>query len=167
MKRLFLLPLLCLALLLTSCEQRPKLAEINKLAPDFTLIDRKGKTWNLADLKGQVVFVNFWATWCSSCLREMPSMQNLYTSLPTETFKMLTILTNDEPAFADIMATKLKTTFPILDDPDSSTGKAYGLTGVPETYIIDKEGILREKFIGPVNWDSTNAKALVMKYISQ
>ncbi len=155
--------------LLVSCgpqAQRPDVAEVGKLAPGFTLIDRQGKTWDLDELRGQVVFVNFWATWCGPCIEEMPSMQSLYRSLQPNKFKMLAILSNDEPAFADNVAKKLAVTFPILIDPEGKIGKAYGLTGVPETYIIDKQGILREKFIGPAPWGSPGARQMIMKYMN-
>ena len=160
--------IICLTLLLlVACEQRPKMAEVGKPAPDFTLLDRKGKTWNLAELKGQVVFVNFWATWCLPCINEMPSMQKLYSSMPANRFKMLAVLYNDKPAVADAVVAKQKYTFPILTDPENRAGKAYGLTGVPETYIIDKQGVLREKFLGPVQWDSPMVRQMLLKYIAQ
>ena len=158
---------LCLSLLLVACGQRPKIAEVGKLAPDFTLVDRQGKTWTLSELTGQVVFVNFWATWCAPCREEMPSMERLYRALPTDKFKMLAILSRDEPAFADTLGAKLGVSFPILIDPDNKAGQAYGLTGVPETYIIDKQGVLREKFLGPVQWDSPAAQQKLMSYINQ
>lgn len=158
---------LCLTFFLVACGQRPKVAEIGKLAPDFTLVDRHGKTWNLSELKGQVVFVNFWATWCQSCLEEMPSMERLYRLMPTDKFKMLAILSRDEPAFADIVAAKLKVTFPVLIDPDNKAGQAYGLTGVPETYIIDTQGVLREKFMGPVQWDTPAVQQKLLNYMNQ
>lgn len=158
---------LCLAFLLVACGQRPKVAEVGKLAPDFTLEDRKGKTWNLSQLTGQVVFVNFWATWCQSCLEEMPSMERLYRVLPPDKFKMLAILNKDEPAFADKITAKLGVTFPVLTGPDNKAGHAYGLTGVPETYIIDKQGILREKFIGPVQWDTPTMQQKIRRYMDQ
>ncbi|OGR05561.1 MAG: hypothetical protein A2511_00740 [Deltaproteobacteria bacterium RIFOXYD12_FULL_50_9] len=168
MKRIsFIVICLCLTFFLVSCGQRSKKAEVGKLAPDFTLMDRKGKTWNLSELKGQVVFVNFWATWCPPCREEMPSMERLYRLLPTDKFKMLAILNGDEPAFADKIAVKLGVTFPILVDPDNKAGLAYGLTGVPETYIIDKQGVLREKFLGPVEWDSPDAQQKLMQYINE
>ncbi|MBW2602529.1 MAG: redoxin domain-containing protein, partial [Deltaproteobacteria bacterium] len=75
MKKLsYSITIICLTLLLsTACGYLENGPEVGKPAPDFTLVDRKGKTWNLAQLKGQVVFVNFWATWCLPCLTEMPS----------------------------------------------------------------------------------------------
>lgn len=158
---------LCLTIFFISCGQRPKVAEVGKLAPDFTLMDRKGKTWTLSQLEGQVVFVNFWATWCAPCREEMPSMEKLYRLMPADKFKMLAILSRDEPSFADNLAAKLGVTFPILIDPDNKAGQAYGLTGVPETYIIDKQGVLRDKFLGPVQWDTPGVQQKLMKYINQ
>ncbi|MFA7383140.1 MAG: TlpA disulfide reductase family protein [Desulfurivibrionaceae bacterium] len=159
--------MLCLVFLLASCGQRPEVAEVGKPAPDFTLVDTKGKTWKLAELKGQVVFLNFWATWCPPCRQEMPSMQAVHASMAKDKFTMLAVLSNDDPALADAMAAKIGTTFPILIDPANKAGQAYGLTGVPETYIIDKQGILREKFIGAVHWASTESLQMLNKYIDQ
>lgn len=158
---------LCLTLFFVACGQRPKVAVVGKLAPDFTLVDRQGKRWTLSQLTGQVVLVNFWATWCKPCGEEIPSMERLHRLLPADKFKMLSILSRDEPAFADKVAAKLGMTFPILVDPDNKAGAAYGLTGVPETYIIDKQGVLREKFLGPAQWDSPAAQQKLMGYINQ
>jgi len=152
-------------LLSISCGQAPKVAEVGKPAPDFTLVDTKGQTWKLSELKGKVVFVNFWATWCPPCREEMPSMQAVHSTLPSDHFMMLSILSNDKPAFADAMAEKIGFTFPILLDPDNRAASAYGLTGVPETYIIDKQGVVREKFIGAVPWNSPQAMQLLLGYI--
>lgn len=141
--------------------------EIGTPAPDFTISDTKGRTWTLSQLRGQVVFVNVWATWCPPCVKEMPSMQKLFTTLPPDRFKMLALLYNDAPAMAENLVGKLGLTFPILIDPKNMTARDYRVTGVPETFIIDKNGILREKFIGPVQWDSPEALQLVLKYINE
>ncbi|MBA3016162.1 MAG: TlpA family protein disulfide reductase [Proteobacteria bacterium] len=167
MKKVSLLLLFCLSLLVFGCGQKPKVATIGEAAPDFTLVDRKGKTWTLSELKGQVVFVNFWATWCPPCREEMPSMQKLYTMLPGDKFKMLAILNKDDPALADSFAAKLGITMPILNDQQNTIGPKYGLTGVPETFIVDKQGILREKYIGPAQWDSPGVVQMLTNYISQ
>ena len=143
------------------------MATVGEPAPDFTLVDRKGKTWTLSELKGQVVFVNFWATWCPPCREEMPAMQRLYTMLPKDKFKMLAILNKDDPAVADTFAAKHGITMPILDDQADRIGPKYGLTGLPETFIVDKKGVLRHKFIGPAQWDSPGFRQMMMKYINQ
>lgn len=168
MKKLaFLFLLFSITLFFAACEKAPEVAEIGKLAPNFSLVERNGKTWTLSDLKGQVVFVNFWATWCPPCRQEMPSMQRLFTMLPKKSFKMLTILSQDDPKRAEIFAKKLGITMPILDDQANNIGPKYGLTGVPETFIIDKKGVLREKFIGPAHWDSPGVLQMLTEYINQ
>ncbi|MBC8317659.1 MAG: TlpA family protein disulfide reductase [Desulfobulbaceae bacterium] len=160
--------LLLIIILLMGCgkDNEPAVtrAEINKPAPDFTLVDLQGKIWQLSSLRGKVVFINFWATWCPPCLEEMPSMQALNTAMANAPFQMLTILNNDQPAFAQNLVNKLSLTFPVLIDPNSETGTQYGLTGVPETFIIDPEGILREKFLGPRPWNSQGAMDMLNAY---
>jgi peroxiredoxin len=161
--------LLVLSFLLYGCgtdeAQGPLKAELNKPAPDFTLVDLQGNTWKLSDLKGNVVFINFWATWCSPCIEEMPSMQKLYLGMQKAPFKMLAILNNDRPEYAQNLTTRMSITFPILIDPDSKVATQYGLTGVPETFIVDAQGILREKFIGPRNWNSQGAMQMLRNYL--
>ena len=136
MKKLSLLILSLYLMLLSGCGQAPKVAEVGKLAPDFSLVDLQGKTWTLSELKGQVVFVNFWATWCPPCREEMPAMQRLYSMLPKDKFKMLAILNKDDPAVADTFAANLGITMPILNDQADRIGPKYGLTGLPETFIV-------------------------------
>ena len=157
----------CFPLFFAGCKKTPPVLTIGNPAPDFTLIDRKGKTWTLSELKGQVVFVNFWATWCPPCREEMPSMQRLYTKLPKDKFKMLAILNIDDPALADIFTAKLGITIPILNDQDNEVGFKYGVTGLPETFIVDKQGVLRKKFIGPAQWDAPEYIQMLMSYINQ
>ncbi len=162
-----LIVIICFSLLITSCGQGSKVAKVGKQAPDFTLVDTRGKTWTLSQLKGQVVFVNFWSTWCPPCREEMPSMQRLYSQLPKEKFKMLAILTKDDPFLADSFALKLGITLPILNDKDNLVGPRYGLTGLPETFIVDKQGIVREKFIGPAQRDSPKYVQMLKSYLGQ
>ncbi len=156
------------AFLLISCGKGKPVqsqAEIGKPSPGFSLTDTKGKIWTLSELKGQVVFVNFWATWCPPCRQELPSMQNLHQELSGNGFQMLTILMNDDPNSAVLMAKGNDFTFPILIDHDGSVSASYGITGVPETFIIDATGTLQKKVIGPRQWDSAEAKKMIKKYI--
>lgn len=162
--------LLLVTTFLTSCGERKQAvtkAEIGKPAPGFTLTDIQGKTWSLADLKGKVVLLNFWASWCAPCLEEIPSMVTLHGMLPSEYFAMVTILYNDRPDYAQNVVNKSGAKFPVLLDPDAKMARAYGLTGVPETFIIDPQGVLREKFIGPKDWKSDDAVALIEHYFPE
>ncbi len=94
-------------------------------------------------------------------------MQQLYTMLPKDKFKMLAVLNNDKPAPAGFIANQKGLTMPILDDSENLVGSTYALTGLPETFIVDKQGILREKFIGPEQWDAPVYVDMIKKYINQ
>ncbi len=153
--------------LATACGPPPQKAVVGQPAPDFALMDTKGKAWKLSELKGKVVFINFWATWCPPCVEEMPSMQKVNAFMPSNQFIMLTILSNDQPSLADAFVARIGATFPVLVDPKNQVATAYGLTGVPETYIIDKQGVLREKFIGGVWWDGPEAMQMLAEYVAQ
>ncbi|MBU1343702.1 MAG: redoxin domain-containing protein [Proteobacteria bacterium] len=166
-KLLILMVIFCFSLFLSACKQEQATLKVGDAAPDFSLIDRQGKTWSLSELRGQVVFINFWATWCPPCLKELPSMQNLYTRIPKDKFKILAVLNKDKPALADFVANQKGLTFTILDDEQNVVGSKYFLTGLPETFIIDKQGIIREKVIGAAQWDSPNAVQMIMNYINQ
>ena len=161
-----LILLLCLSLFIAACGQVP-VAAVGSPAPDFDTLDLKGNVWSLSKLQGQVVFLNFWATWCPPCREEMPSMQRLYAKLPKDKFEMIALFNKDEPAAVKDFIAKLDITFPILSDKHNFAGTKYGLTGLPETFIIDKQGVIREKFIGPVEWDSPEIVDMLMKYINE
>lgn len=94
-------------------------------------------------------------------------MQNLYITLPKDQFKMLAVLNSDDPENAKAFSEKLDITIPILYDQKNLIGTKYGLTGVPETFIIDKQGIIREKFIGPAEWDSPDTVRMMLQYINR
>src|SRR5210317_1849539 len=91
----FLILVGCLALFITACGEKP-VATVGKPAPDFDTVDLKGDVWSLSDLKGKVVFVNFWPTWCPPCREEMPSMQRLYEKMPKDKFEMIALYNNDK-----------------------------------------------------------------------
>ena len=156
----------CLALFITACGEKP-VASVGNPAPDFDTLDLDGKVWSLSKLKGKVVFVNFWATWCSPCREEMPSMQRLYTKLPKDKFEMIALFNNDKKPAVRNFVSQLGLTFPILSDEHNFAGTKYGLTGLPETFIVDKQGVIREKIIGPAKWDSPENVEMLMRYINQ
>lgn len=156
----------CLALFITACGEKPA-ATVGNPAPDFDTLDLDGKIWSLSKLKGKVVFINFWATWCSPCREEMPSMQRLYTKLPKDKFEMIALFNNDKKPAVRKFVSQLGLTFPILSDEHNFAGTKYGLTGLPETFIVDKQGVIREKIIGPAKWDSPENVEMLMRYINQ
>jgi len=123
------------------------------LAPDFTLYTTKGDAVTLSQLKGNIVFLNFWATWCKPCREEMPSMQELWDKFKTEKFVMLAVSTDTEREKAVVpFLEELGLTFPVLYDEKGEIATEYETTGVPETFIIGKDGRILYKGIGPQNW---------------
>ncbi|QPJ66288.1 MAG: redoxin domain-containing protein [Candidatus Nitrohelix vancouverensis] len=123
------------------------------LAPSFELTSLKGGKVNLADYRGKVVFINFWATWCGTCKVEMPSMEKLYQRFKDFDFEMLTISVDKDVSLIEPFLKEYNLTFPVLLDPGEEIAKKlYKTTGVPETFIVDKKGIIRFKAIGPDDW---------------
>src|SRR6476646_370561 len=127
---------------------------VGKDAPDFSLPNLDDKTVKLSDYRGKVVFLNFWATWCKPCREEMPSMEVLYRNFERDGLVVLAISIDRVTTKKDIppFIKSLNLTFPVLVDSWGQTDKRYKLMGVPETYIIDQQGISREKIIGPRDW---------------
>lgn len=127
---------------------------VGKPASDFALPDLADKTVRLSDYRGRVVFLNFWATWCKPCQEEMPSMEVLYKNFEKDGLVMLAVSIDHVTTKKDIppFVKNMNLTFSVLVDSWGQTDKRYKLMGVPETYIIDQDGILREKVIGPRDW---------------
>jgi len=138
-------------------------------APDFSLPDLEGNKRQLSDYRGKVVFLNFWATWCKPCKEEMPSMQILWENFKPEDFVILAVSMDRVTTQKDIppFIESLRLTFPVLMDSWGQTDKRYKLTGVPETYIIDQEGILREKVIGPRNWTAPESIETIVQLLKK
>jgi len=130
------------------------------VAPDFTLQDTKVKTVTLSELRGKVVMVNFWATWCPPCIEEMPSMDRLNKFMAEENFVMLAI--NTEKDGRTVVPAFLKKTpydFPILYDDQGTVQQQYGVYKFPESFIVGKDGTVVEKIIGPLDWSSPKTVA--------
>ncbi len=124
------------------------------VAPGFSLPELGGAaTIDLADTRGQVVLLNFWATWCEPCRDEMPSMERLYQGLRGRDFEMLAISVDEDPALVDAFRTELGITFPILLDPNQKISKLYQTMGFPESLLVDRDGFLVERYVGPRDWD--------------
>ena len=136
-------------------------------APDFSLPKLDGDMVRLSDYRGKVVFLNIWATWCSPCREEMPSMEKLYQQMKGEDFEILAVSIDILGAKAVAPFVKeLKLSFPTLLDPDGTVKRLYSTTGVPESFIIDKNGVVTVKIIGPRDWGSPEA-VKVLKDLAQ
>ena len=128
--------------------------KIGKVAPEFALVDLDDKPVRLSDYRGKVVFLNFWATWCKPCREEMPSMEVLHKNFAKDGLIVLAVsidrvtTTKDIPPFIKSM----NLSFPVLIDSWGRTDMPYKRMGVPETFIIDQQGVIREIVIGPRDW---------------
>jgi peroxiredoxin len=113
------------------------------LAADFALKADNGRNLRLRELRGQVVMINFWATWCGPCREEMPKLDQLYRQYQKTGFTLLGVNIDDNPANALSMAKKLGVTFPVLFDRDKQASKLYKVDAMPSTVLIDRDGKLR------------------------
>jgi cytochrome c biogenesis protein CcmG/thiol:disulfide interchange protein DsbE len=133
-----------------------------KQAPNLCLEDLRGKKWELKHFKGKVVFLNFWATWCSPCKEEMPSMEELYKQFKDKDFVFLAISVD----YAGVKPVKEyieknRYTFPVLIDPKGKTLDLFGVRGIPTTFLIDQKGGLIGKAIGPRDWKKSEVVSIV------
>ncbi len=125
------------------------------LAPDFAVPDLAGQAVRLSNLRGKVVLLNLWTTWCPPCREEMPSMERLFRQLRDRGFVLLAV-SQDEAGKAAVapFVRDLGLTFPVLVDPEHQVGDRYQVWGYPESFIIDREGRVVERVIGPRQWDA-------------
>jgi peroxiredoxin len=112
-------------------------------APDFTLRTMGGPNMRLQEQRGQVVMVNFWATWCGPCRQEMPHLNRLYEKYKASGFVLLGVNVDDDARNAADVAAKLGVTFPVLLDTDKKVSKLYDLATMPSTVLIDRDGKIR------------------------
>jgi peroxiredoxin len=117
-------------------------------APDFTLRSMDGRNMRLAELRGRVVLVNFWATWCGPCRQEMPQLSKLYDRYRGAGLVLLGVNVDDDVRRAADVAGKLAVTFPVLLDTDKQVSKLYELNSMPSTLIIDRDGRIRFIHLG-------------------
>ena len=128
--------------------------QVRVKALDFEARLTTGKTIRLSALAGQVVFLNFWATWCVPCLKEMPAMSRLYRKLAGPRFVMLAVNMQESPEQVAAYVKQHPVEFPIVMDVDGTIARDYGVNNIPLTYIINTEGEVMARALGPREWDS-------------
>ncbi len=117
--------------------------QMSAAAPDFTLRSVGGANLRLQEQRGQVVLVNFWATWCGPCRQEMPHLNTLYSKYRSSGFVLLGVNIDDDPRAAADLATKLGVRFPVLLDTDKKVSRVYDMSAMPATLLIDRDGRVR------------------------
>ena len=156
-RSLFSIAALCL-LVAAGCDRGAKPSRIGKAAPDFTVGD-SAKSVRLADYRGKIVMVNFWASWCGPCIQETPALVALHHERPD--IAILGISIDEDPGAYRRFLERFHVDYTTVLDPDQTVAKKYGADGWPETYIIDRSGILRRKVWGDPDWSSPEIRAFL------
>ncbi len=151
--------------------------EVGTPAPAFQVHDLDGNPVSLAELRGEVILLNIWATWCPPCREEMPSMQRLHEELGPEGLRVVAVSIDARPGAADpagrpggdirAFAEGMQLSFDIWHDPPGAIQRTYRTTGVPESFVIDRRGIIVKKVIGPTEWDSEANMELIRRLLEE
>ncbi len=143
-----------IAWLVVSAEPSLPPADVGAPAPGFRLPDLDGTERSLVEQRGKVVMLNFWATWCKPCEDEMPAMERLYQEFQPAGFELLAVSVDDGLEEVLAFRERLGLSFPILHDQDKQAAARYQSFRYPETFLVDREGTLVARFIGPREWDA-------------
>lgn len=156
---LFLLALLPALIVTSGCNRGGHPRQIGRLAPNFSVIDGS-RTVSLDSYRGKVVVLNFWASWCAPCIAEIPSLNQLQKKMPQ--IVVLGISTDEDPAaYAQFLANH-PIDYVTIRDGSQQSNHLFGTYRFPETYVIDKQGRIRRKFIGAQNWTTPE----ILNYLS-
>jgi thiol-disulfide isomerase/thioredoxin len=149
-----------LVLLVAGCDRGQHPEQVAKVAPAFSISDGS-QSADLSKLRGKVVVLNFWATWCPPCIEELPSLEELQRRMPQ--VAVVAISTDEDEAAYKRFLTEHHVDLKTVRDGAQRVNALYGSFRYPETYVIDRNGVLRRKFIGPQTWTSPE----IMDYLSK
>jgi thiol-disulfide isomerase/thioredoxin len=151
---------IALLFILTGCDRGQHPEQINTPAPKFSISDGHTSA-DLSHLRGKVVVLNFWATWCAPCIEELPSLMDLQRRMPQ--VAVVAISTDEDHAAYDRFLSDHNIQLTTIWDGKQTVNPLYGTFRYPETYVIDRKGNLRRKFIGPQIWTSPE----IIDYLSK
>lgn len=137
-------------------------ARIGSNAPDFTVQD-SDHTVTLSQFRGQVVLLNFWATWCPPCIEETPSLVQMQNQMKDKGVVVLAVSIDADDAAYHKFLKDYRVSMVTVRDEAKKASSLYGTFGWPETYVIDRTGVIRRKFIGPVDWTSPEIRDYLSK----
>ena len=158
--RRFTSTLLLTVLLATGCDRGSHPTTLGKPAPQFVVSDGV-QTADLSRYRGHIVILNLWATWCAPCIEELPSLLAMQRQLPQVT--VLAISQDDDPAAYRAFLLQNHVDLLTLRDPSASIPRLYGTAKIPESYVIDRNGIIRRKFVSAQDWTSPE----ILDYLSK
>ncbi len=162
-RMVFVLAALSVGMFLFACTRNAehKIIGVGDRAPEVRLQSVDGKTISLADYRGKVVLVHFWATWCPPCVEEIPTLERFYQQVPGADIEVLAVSVDDSADVLKAFLDKNKVHFPVLHDPSRRTAGSYGTLKFPETYLVGRDGMVRHKVVGPMDWSApTNVEAV-------
>lgn len=167
---LYKLPFLVVLTLfmLTGCEDSPTAPQstasdvgLNRPAPDFTLTDMQGRKVTLSQFRGKIVLLNFWATWCPPCVEEMPSLEQLHQRFKDQGLVLLAVNVEESYQTVSRFLQGKNYSFPILLDTAAEVQNTYQVFRFPETFVIDRNGIIVDRIIGGRDWMSSKTTAMI------
>lgn len=148
---------------------RPQLnlLEVGSTAPDFQAVElSSGRPATIENYRGKVVLLNIWATWCPPCKIEMPSMERLHQKLAGTDFQLVAVSVDEEDSsVVNQFVKEYGLTFPVLHNQDGSIRQIYQTTGVPESFVIDRDGVIVKKVIGAADWDAPVNENLIRRLL--
>jgi thiol-disulfide isomerase/thioredoxin len=162
--------MLCIAVGLMACAgvARADLKAIEpRPAPALRIADLGGRAHDLAAYRGRVVLVNFWASWCPPCRKEMPSMQRLAGRLREAPFIILAVDSGDPREDVDAFLATMRLDFPILYEQDAVTMRAWKVFTLPSSFLIDKRGQVRYILSGAIEWDEAEPLAHIQRLLAE
>ena len=146
--------------------KRVKIIREGDRAPEFRLSALDGKAVSLSSHRGKVVMVHFWATWCPPCVEELPTLERLYRAYYGKDLEILAVSVDEGGAGAvGQFMQRNRFALPVLLNPDQSVARQYGTFKFPETYLIDRDGIVRKKVIGAADWMSPTAQEIIQTMV--
>lgn len=164
MKRMgvYCLLLTCLLFFITACEKRGPETQVGRGAPDFYLKDIKGEGMTLSGQRGRIILLRFWSTRCPSCKEEMPRLEKTYKGLKDKGLEVLAINVEDSQEVASNFTQEMGLTYPVLLDKGGKVAGVYNVFGIPTTFFIDKEGVIRERVFGDMKEETVEGITLAL-----
>ena len=148
----------CFMIVVSGCNRGARPSRIGKRAPDFTVSDGTNSI-HLANYRGKVVLLNFWASWCGPCIQETPALVELHHEHPD--LAILAVSIDEDPGAYQRFLSRFHVDLTTVRDPKQTVAKIYGTDGWPETYIIDRNGIVRRKVVGDPDWSNPEIRAFL------
>lgn len=136
-------------------------------APELSLTDIDGREWTLAELRGEAVLVNFWATWCPPCVEEIPSLGRLNKRMAERPFRVISVDVGQQEAEVRRFLKEVPAAFPVLLDPEGSVTDPWKIRAFPTSFLIDREGRMRYGYFGALAWDSDEVVAVIESVLEE